>query len=615
MMVRQSLVISSLCLALVSFGCVKEQHATPQPEPGAIPASATIAAVQGHGHKSPLAGQRVNDVRGVVTVIQTGGKSPGFWMQSREPDSDPTTSEGLYVSVAGTPPAIRKGDVVDVSGIVDEDGPKDSLTVTRIAQARVKVTMLGKPPKPELLGEGGRPIPTQHIDSDGMTRFDPDTDAIDFWESLEGMLVEIRNPVVVGPTTAYGDIVVIADRGAGSDPRSDVGGVVIEDGEFHPNRITLDTRFMRNPPQVDVGDWFEGPVVGVVDYAHDNYRIVVTSGLNRIAHGKARKEVAGLRGDSRHLTIATYNVENLSDRSDSTKFARVAGTIAHNLRSPDVVAVEEIQDDSGPEDDGTVTAKKTLEKLVDAIMASGGRRYRWAEIDPENNRDGGQPGANIRVAILYNPRRVELVSHGHAGPTDGTEVEGKGESVRLTLSPGRVGPGNPCFSGMSGKGESARKPLAVEFRFHGRTFFVIANHLSSKRGDDPLFGPHQPPARPSEEARSCQTTAIAAFASRITSANPHARVIVLGDMNEFGFRKPIKILVDSGLADLVARVPLPERYTFDYEGNSQVLDHILVSKAFATDHAAGVDIVHVNADFAESRRASDHDPVLARLKF
>ena len=67
------------------------------------------------------------------------------------------------------------------------------------------------------------------------------------------------------------------------------------------------------------------------------------------------------------------------------------------------------------------------------------------------------------------------------------------------------------------------------------------------------------------------------------------------------------------LEDLVVRLPLDDRYTYVYLGNSQVLDHILVSSVLAG--GAEVDIVHLNAEFPAANRASDHDPIVVRLSF
>jgi uncharacterized protein len=48
-----------------------------------------------------------------------------------------------------------------------------------------------------------------------------------------------------------------------------------------------------------------------------------------------------------------------------------------------------------------------------------------------------------------------------------------------------------------------------------------------------------------------------------------------------------------------------------FEGNSQVLDQILVSNTLLRNFPVDYDPVHVNAEFAD--QASDHDPQVARL--
>jgi hypothetical protein len=65
----------------------------------------------------------------------------------------------------------------------------------------------------------------------------------------------------------------------------------------------------------------------------------------------------------------------------------------------------------------------------------------------------------------------------------------------------------------------------------------------------------------------------------------------------------------AGMTALITKLPANERYTYVFQGNSQVLDHIMTSASLVTD--AELDVLHVNADFSE--QASDHDPVLARL--
>jgi hypothetical protein len=64
--------------------------------------------------------------------------------------------------------------------------------------------------------------------------------------------------------------------------------------------------------------------------------------------------------------------------------------------------------------------------------------------------------------------------------------------------------------------------------------------------------------------------------------------------------------------DLVELLSPGERYTYVFDGNSQVLDHILVSSSFSS-RPFQYDIVHVNSEFAD--QASDHEPEVVYLSF
>jgi hypothetical protein len=130
----------------------------------------------------------------------------------------------------------------------------------------------------------------------------------------------------------------------------------------------------------------------------------------------------------------------------SAHLPSVAAHIGKFLKTPDLVFLQEIQDDSGPTDDGVVTANKTLTTLVNAIADVTGVTYSFIEIAPVNGQDGGQPGGNIRVAYLYvvysasrvlrllrfifhsyRPERLTLVKGvSVGGSTDRVEVTKKG---------------------------------------------------------------------------------------------------------------------------------------------------------------------------------------------
>jgi predicted extracellular nuclease len=110
--------------------------------------------------------------------------------------------------------------------------------------------------------------------------------------------------------------------------------------------------------------------------------------------------------------------------------------------------------------------------------------------------------------------------------------------------------------------------------------------------------------------RHRQARAVRDFVRSLLRADGRARVAVLGDFNDFDFSRTLAIVRGAGLVNLIGRLPLAQRYSYVFEGNSQVLDQILVSRALAP--GAAYDSVHVNAEFAD--QASDHDPQVARLR-
>ena len=186
----------------------------------------------------------------------------------------------------------------------------------------------------------------------------------------------------------------------------------------------------------------------------------------------------------------------------------------------------------------------------------------------------------------------------------------------LSPNPARVDPRHPAFAADPDRDRSgSRKPLAAEFEFKGRRLFLVNVHLRSKRGDSPIFGGLQPPVRPTQELRSAEALVIRDFLDRLLALDPDAAAIVLGDFNEHPYREPVTLFADSGLSNLVERVPQDRRYTFIFRGISQVLDNVLVTESLARDSVARVEIVHLNSDLPDSVRAADHDPILVRLEW
>ncbi len=572
-----------------------------------------IHDIQGAAHVSPKNGQAVSNVLGIVTAK----RSNGFYMQESTPDNDDATSEGMFVFTS-TAPTVSVGDAVVVGGTVTEfragGASSENLTVTEISAPTVSVLSSGNAlPPPIVIGSGGRVPPTTVIEDDAVGDveasgvFDPASDGIDFYESLEGMRVQVNSPVAVGPTvdfTSNREIAVIGDDGANASVRTTRGGIVIRPNDFNPERIILNDLISGGPtlPLVNVGDHFGAAAVGVLDYTFGNYKLEITAPLSATASTLAPE--TSTPATPSQLAVATFNVENLDLADGATKFNMLAGMIVNNLKAPDIVALEEIQDNNGPTNDGTVDATTTYNTLIAAITAAGGPDYQFRQIDPVNDQDGGEPGGNIRQGFLFRvDRGLSFTDRPGGTALAVTQVISSGVDTHLSFSPGRIEPANSAFA-------SSRKPLAGEFMFAGHKLFVIANHFNSKGGDQPLYGRFQPPARSSETQRHQQAQIVHDFVQSLLAADPNAAVVVLGDLNDFEFSDTLTTLSAGVLHDLIATLPQSERYTYVFEGNSQAIDHILLSK-YLQIRPFAYDVVHVNSEFAI--QASDHEPQVVRL--
>ncbi|WP_414588944.1 endonuclease/exonuclease/phosphatase family protein [Scytonema sp. PCC 10023] len=582
--------------------------APPPPPPPAV----RIHDIQGAAHISPLNGQTVSNVPGIVTAT----RSNGFYLQDPNPDNDEKTSEGIFVFTSSAP-TVAVGDSVTVSGTVSEfrpggSGGTNNLTTTQISSSSIVTLSSGNAlPTATILGNGGRAIPTEVISNDAAngnvenaaTLFDPAQDGIDFYESVEGMLVQVNNAVAVGPTSDNGEIPVLADNGANASVRTARGGIVIQPGDFNPERIIIDDAIITSEPQVNVGDSFNGATVGVIDYSFGNFKLLNTQPLPSVTSGGLQREVTNLTPSANQLTVATFNVENLDPGDAATKFNNLASRIVNNLKSPDIINLEEIQDNNGPTNDSVVDASLTFQTLINAIASAGGPTYEFRQINPVDDTNGGEPGGNIRVGFLFNPGRVQFVDRPGGTSTSATTVNNVGGAPEPSFSPGLIDPTNSAFN-------NSRKPLVGEFIFNGQTVFVVGNHFNSKGGDQPLFGANQPPTLTSETQRNQQATLVKDFVQSILAIDPNANVVVAGDLNDFEFSNPVNNLESAGLTTLIETLPQNERYSYVFDGNSQTLDHILVSSNLLSK-LDGFDAVHINSEFAV--QDSDHDPVLARF--
>ncbi|WP_052353790.1 5'-nucleotidase C-terminal domain-containing protein [Neobacillus jeddahensis] len=555
----------------------------------------SIHDIQGKGHISDYTGSSVTNITGVVTHVFG---TTSFVMQDVEgADTDIATSEAIEVYKPSH--GVEVGDKVTVNGTVTEYGGGADLSRTQITGTAVTKTGTAALPKPLVVGKDIIP-PNKIIDNDEMKSFDPEEDGIDFWESVEYMRVSFPDALVVGPP--YSNDVPIIVESTTNNELNKQGGLNIAKDDYNPEKIFLDNVGSNFQP----GDQFDGDVVGVLTYASAGYQLVTDkTKLPAVIKSNLKQEVTHIVPAEDKLTVASYNVENFSNNTANTpdaKVARIAKSFVDNMKSPDIITLIEVQDNDGETNSGNTDATQSYQRLIEAIKTAGGPAYKWTDVAPVNNDNGGAPGGNIRVGYLYNPERVTLVQ-GTKGT--GTEANAWTEAGNLTLNPGVINPEQ--FAG-------TRKPIAAEFEFKGQRVVVIGNHLNSKGGDESLWGSSQPPKLGSEAERLKLAQEVNNFIDAGLAKNPDLNVVVTGDMNDFEFTPVLDTLKGNVLTNMVEKVPAEDRFSYFFQGNNQVLDQILVTNKLV--NAAKADMIHINANFTEAQgQASDHDPVLVQLDF
>lgn len=578
----------------------------------AMPAQAqSIGALQGSAHISPLANTAVSNIAGIVTAVDGNG----FWIQDGG-DGDARTSDGIYVfrSSTGSKPLV--GDAVLVNGRVQEFRPGNNvnnLTTTQInatasfAGSWARTSSGNALPAAVVIGAGFLP-PTAIAPSVGNVEtapgyvLRPSLYSIDFYESLEGMRVSLPSAVATGPTnTRVGETAVVASAqlGAAGTITSPRGGSVIGAGQFNGQRIIIDNRLTATPV-VNSGATLSN-LTGVLDYSFSNYKLYLTQPATVVADTLARETAVIAPG---RFGVASYNVQNLGGDASAARFTAIAGQIATSLGAPQLISLQEIQDNNGATNNGVVAADVTLAKLATALSTQTGRNYASVSVNPVNNTDGGQPGGNIRQAFLYDTARVSFAGVVGGALDAVTAIAAPGGQVALSLGAGRIAPQNSAFA-------NSRKPLVAQFTVDGQQIIIVANHFNSKGGDQPLYGPSQEPVRGSEVQRLAQAQVVGGFVHGLLAINPNANVIVTGDFNDFQFADTLAPLAAAGLTNLANTLAPGERYSYAFEGNLQTLDQLFVSANLLNKSGLAYDIVHTNAEFFD--QVSDHDPLLLTL--
>lgn len=570
------------------------------------PGTTRIHDIQGAGRISPIVGQNVTNVPGIVTAVRTTGSARGYWMQDPSADADPLTSEGIFVFMGTSTPAVAIGDSVLASGRVTEFRPATgSQTLTELGGTinTIKLTSGNALPAPAPVSFADAFTKTGNLEAQPL---EPGAYVLDWLEVHEGMRVTVAQDTrLISPVdTEFGELWVTLKPAQNPTPRGGSAYVSYDD----PNSGRLMLQALNGAPAANVGSTLAGGSVGVVDYQSFGGYVIQATTLGAITEGGLKPQTVTPPKKAGDLSVVTYNVENLTAADSDAKYARLAQAVVVNLGKPDILALEEIQDNNGTAGGGVVAADQTVAKFIAAIAAAGGPTYDWRSIDPNDGTDGGAPGGNIRQVFLFNPARTTFVDRpGGDANTAVTVLKARPTSnqIMLSASPGRINPTSSVWN-------ASRKPLVGEFLYDGnKQLFVIANHFNSKGGDYPLTAAVQPPNRTSEVQRIGQATEVRNFVADLAAKSGNtARVVVLGDINDYQFSPTLATLTDNGalLKTLISELPANERYSYVFDGNSQTLDHILISP---TIKGYSYGVVHINAEFSD--QASDHDPQILRI--
>ncbi len=535
-----------------------------------------ICAVQGSGKVSPYVGQSVT-IEGVVTADFEQRPPKGFALQQPDCDSDPATSDGVFVYLGTSQDTVQPGDRVRVSGTVEEH-----YGLTRLRAAPEAVEVL----------EHDAALPAPFPLSPAVTEDEA------YYEAREGMLVSLAQAAVIGPTDGGGETWLLpASLGMArlfwDDPRG---------WDF---RLVLDSRGKyalssgaRTGEAVD----FEG----LLTFEGGAYHLQAGSAPR--LHPAGGTPPAGSRPPpgAAAFSFASLNLENLFDPYDdpatedsvpsTAEFQRRLekhARLMHDLLGePAFIAVQEAEN---AEVLAWLTARPEWEHPYQSLLVEGPDRR------------------GIDVALLYRPDLVTILGYaqeqGCATLQDGLGPDGNLDTAHpanaLTCDTDGDGTldGNRLFS---------RPPLVVHLQIAlgdgGQMgLWVIVCHWKSKTQDTPETAYTLP--RRLEQAQ---------FTGALAAAHADSPVLVLGDLNDTPGSAPLEALRAAGLFDAVETLPRAEGYTYVHEGISLPLDHAFGNPAFWSGAVIRMQALHADADMpavfrqqADSYyRASDHDPLL-----
>ncbi len=550
----------------------------------------SIRALQGEGFISPYSRQQVS-----TTGVVTGVLRKGFFLQTPDKEWDHKGSDALFVYSTDWTPV--RGAEIEVTGEVVDFIKHDTakpVTQIHLDQVHVKSTE-GPKIKPIELTQAFLPADNNELAM--------------LLNSLEGMLVRIdQGQTFIAPSNRYGDYVLALDAESVDESalRTEQGGAIVELANSHRWFPGFRVTNYNHAPRLNLGSKLKSAITGPLNYRVDSYQVSVSDPF-QLDENFISLSKSSLTPEEGALTIMTLNCFNLDPHIESEalvtnprqdidddwgegRFHTLAQAVVLQANSPDIVALQEIQDNDGAELTQVVDASVTYSLLIETIEELSGIRYRWVDVPPELGADGGQPGGNIRNGYLYNPARVTL-------DTDLVRVLGREDA---------------CF-------EDSRKPLVCEFieKASGGRLGIINVHLASKRHQESVFAPENPGFDAKEAIRIEQALVVAEEAESLF--NKGISYYITGDFNDTEHSRTLRELVGSDKANLVLDLPPVERYDYNHRGKLQVLMHGIVSKQMHESGRASYEIIHGNELIGvvpgeDSDKPSDHAYVIAKLR-
>jgi predicted extracellular nuclease len=532
-----------------------------------------IGQIQGEGTVAAAINQEVA-FRGIVTGVLEDENAAGIRFYTifvqelmENADGDPNTSDGIAVFAGRQVPSVAIGDIVHIRGKVTEffgltEIDNDGLDiVVESRNNRLPPPVLLDPPQDSKVSDT-------------------------YFERFEGLLVYVNEAKVIGPThIGCGFATVQADieddrvfRRAAGDSTGNVINVL--------NYSDVDCSSL---PSLHVGDRVGG-VSGPLTYHFDQFKIVQQkpSDLTIAAPGLPVIGRLPQLGPSQ-VSIATFNLDNFFNLIDdtgndaepkpteeelATKQAKLRYAITEHLMCPTFLAVQEVEN------------KTLLIEIAETLANKCGWTYEVTHRESPDSR-------GIDLALLSNKNLVTILESRLNQTCSITNTAVLDSSIECPVG------NRPLFS---------RPPLRIDTQVFGQSLTLFVNHFKSKRGG----------ATETESQRLAQAEHLLNLTNEILAENPMANIVVLGDFNDFEDSPVMKKLTEeSGLINAIKQVHEQSRYSYIFDGESQLLDTILLSKGLNND-LAYANILHANANFAHTLandtsanglpyRSSDHD--------